>query len=277
MVYVTQFKNLLINPYVIGSLVCSLIFLFFFPRFAQPTSYHDYADKRACFNIPYCYYVLSNLPFVIVGLLGLHFLHSSNCVTHFRDRKEITIYKIAFFGILFGGFGSAYYHMFPNNMTLFWDRLPMNIAITALFSAMLAEGFSIHNAYLFLFPMLAISIASVIHWEYTEMKGNGDLRFYLLCENLPALFMTMVLWKMTKSHKPYTNTYYWWMFLAFGLLSKVTESMDKIIFTLTFHTVSGHVLKHIFLGIATCYVYIYIRNREIIGTKLLSQSGGKPK
>ena len=41
------------------------------PPMAQPQSYHDFADQRTLWGIPHALNVLSNLPFVVVGLDGI--------------------------------------------------------------------------------------------------------------------------------------------------------------------------------------------------------------
>jgi hypothetical protein len=41
------------------------------PPMPQPLAYHDMADQRSLLGIPNALNVLSNLPFAIVGVLGL--------------------------------------------------------------------------------------------------------------------------------------------------------------------------------------------------------------
>ena len=41
---------------------------------------------------------------------------------------DLAAIDVLFLGILLTGFGSAYYHLEPNDQTLFWDRLPMAIS-----------------------------------------------------------------------------------------------------------------------------------------------------
>jgi len=46
----------------------------FVPRVAQDPAYHNFADTRAALGIPNFLNVVSNLPFLVVGALGLAFL-----------------------------------------------------------------------------------------------------------------------------------------------------------------------------------------------------------
>src|SRR5918992_1292487 len=41
------------------------------PPMSQPMAYHNMADQRALLGIPNALNVLSNLPFAVVGLMGL--------------------------------------------------------------------------------------------------------------------------------------------------------------------------------------------------------------
>ena len=41
------------------------------PRLPQDPCYHDFADQRGVWGIPHFWNVVSNLPLVIVGAIGL--------------------------------------------------------------------------------------------------------------------------------------------------------------------------------------------------------------
>jgi hypothetical protein len=64
------------------------------------------------FGVPNFWNVVSNLPFIGVGAVGLRQFH--------RDPAVFVI----FLGIFLTGVGSSYYHWDPSDRTLFWDRLP---------------------------------------------------------------------------------------------------------------------------------------------------------
>jgi len=48
--------------------------LFSFPPIAQDPSYHNFADKRSFLGVPNFADVFSNLPFIVVGFLGLRLI-----------------------------------------------------------------------------------------------------------------------------------------------------------------------------------------------------------
>src|SRR5262249_40473894 len=98
---------------LLGLMVASLATLPLLPPIAQDPSYHQFADQRTLLGIPNFWNVVSNLPFVLVGTMGLWQFG--------RDRARFLL----FLGVFLTGFGSAYYHWNPNNGSLFWDRLPI--------------------------------------------------------------------------------------------------------------------------------------------------------
>ena len=71
--------------------------------------------------------MVSNLPFIAIGAVGLLQFH----------HNAITL--VLFTGIFLTGFGSSYYHLNPNDSTLFWDRLPMTLCFAAILSAVVEE------------------------------------------------------------------------------------------------------------------------------------------
>ncbi|MGH7060975.1 MAG: hypothetical protein ACREFH_11345, partial [Stellaceae bacterium] len=90
----------------------SLAGLLLLPAIPQDPAYHLFADARSLFGIPNFWNVVSNLPFIAVGAVGL---------ARFRGNPaEIVLFS----GFLLTGIGSSYYHWDPNDGTLFWDRLP---------------------------------------------------------------------------------------------------------------------------------------------------------
>jgi hypothetical protein len=103
------------------------------PAMPQPLSYHDFADCRTLWSVPNFFNVLSNLPFLAGGALGLALICKGG--GQFIDQRERLPYLIFFLGALLTGFGSAYYHAAPDNTRLVWDRLPMTLGFAGLVAA----------------------------------------------------------------------------------------------------------------------------------------------
>ena len=74
----------------------------------QPLSYHAFADCRTFWSVPNFFNVVSNLPFLAGGALGLaQILRGGG---RFIDPREQLPYLVFFLGALLTCFGSAYYH-----------------------------------------------------------------------------------------------------------------------------------------------------------------------
>src|SRR5947207_145017 len=83
------------------------------PPIVQWQNYHDFADGRGLLGIPNALNVLSNLPFLVVGILGLRFL-AKPAAGSFREpweRGPVAALMVAFLLI---ALGSSYYHWRPN-------------------------------------------------------------------------------------------------------------------------------------------------------------------
>jgi hypothetical protein len=213
------------------------------PRIPQPLVYHEFADQRGFLGFPNVGDVLSNLTFAVFGLWGLVFLlrlTAEQIPKHFHDRRERWPYLFVFAGMLLTAFGSWYYHLNPNNASLVWDRLPMAIAFMSLVAAVIAERISL-RAGLWLLPiLLLIGMGSVLLWYMSEVRGAGDVRFYVAVQVYSVLVLVVALFMPTR----YTRGSDLAVVAGLYALAKALEFLDEPIFELG-HIVSGHTLKHL--------------------------------
>jgi hypothetical protein len=237
---------------------------------AQPPEYHDFADIRTLWNrIPNGVNVLSNIPFLIVGWMGLSFLRRGptrdpdgpfrpGAHTAFESLRERPAYVLFFAGVFLTAFGSSYYHLKPSTTRLFWDRLPMAIGFSALFAAMIAERVSVYWSRMLLLPFVFAGVASVVFWRLSEDRGVGDLRFYLFVQLFPmiALPLMMILFKPR-----YSRGLELLVVVLVYAASKALEHFDKQIWEATSQGVSGHSLKHVVAALATWFVLDMLKNR----------------
>jgi len=216
----------------------------------QDPEYHRFADTRALAGIPNAGDVLSNLALLFAGVFGLAALARFPRVETLRDRRVLTPYVIFFAGVFLAGFGSAYYHLAPDNQRLFWDRLPMTLAFTSLFVAVIAERASQRWATWLLLPLLAFGALSVLYWRWTQSAGRGDLRPYALVQFGLILCIGSAVLLFPLHWKPRVSLV--WVVAAY-VLAKVCEQLDAPIFRFT-GFVSGHTLKHVLSGVAAALV-----------------------
>ncbi len=233
----------------------ALVFIVLLSRapIPQNPAYHNFSDRKDLFYIPNIWNVLSNLPFLIVGLLGIYKLNYSNTLTIITDNKQA--YFALFFGTALVSFGSSYYHLWPNNQTLVWDRLPMTIAFMGLFSIVISEFMSVRIGKLLLNPLLALGLCSVFYWHITEANGQGDLRYYAIVQFFPILAIPIILITFKSSFN--RTSAYWWLLAAY-IAAKLFEHFDAQAHSLLV-VISGHSIKHIAAAIS---VYILLRAFE---------------
>jgi Ceramidase len=236
------------------SLLASLILLSMDP-ISQDGSYHQFADSRTIAHIPNFFNVLSNLPFLIVGFLGIRLMLPSEISS--RDAPLDKAYLLFFIGVLLTGLGSGYYHYRPDNSRLLWDRLAITLSFMAFFCAIVGECISIILAMRLLPALLALGIASVFYWQITESHGQGDLRPYILIQFLPIALIPLILWQYDGKQK---GCQYVWYVLGAYFLAKIAESLDAGIYQ-NLHIISGHSLKHLLAGFGTYIVYATLKAR----------------
>jgi hypothetical protein len=209
---------------------------------AQDPAYHLMADRRSLLGIPNALNVLSSAAFAIVGATGLSAVFSREARgTVFPDRWLRWPYGAVFAGALLTAFGSAYYHLAPDNARLVWDRLPMTVGFMGLLTTVLADRVSVRLARILFIPLLAVGAGSVGYWYLTEVRGVGDLRVYALVE-FGALLLVVLLLLLYPARERGTG------YLVIGLVAyaaaKCFELSDGQILALG-QIVSGHTLKHL--------------------------------
>ncbi len=222
---------------------------------AQDLRYHAFADYRVLVGVPNFANVVSNLPFLIFGIIGLAF-----CIGP-RKSGASNAWAMFFGGVALVFFGSGYYHARPMNATLAWDRLPMTVAFMALFVALLSEHIDASLERYLLLPALVVGSASVGWWYYAD-----DLRFYAWVQFVPLLTIPLLLWLFPAR---YTHRMYLIYGLGFYLLAKVAETYDRELYAWTANVVSGHSVKHLLASLSGLCVYLMLRRR----TSVLPETG----
>ncbi|MFT4025843.1 MAG: ceramidase domain-containing protein [Novosphingobium sp.] len=229
---------------LLGSLILAVIAVLFVPPVPQDLGYHRFADGHALLGVPNFWNVLSNLPFAVVGLIGLWFTERAQRRGAFAGVGGAWPYRVFFIGVALVSLGSAWYHFAPGNGTLVWDRLPMTLAFMALVAALVADRIDAAWGVRILLPVLLLAgIASVWYWAVTEAAGHGDLRFYALVQFFPMLAVPLICWLF-----PAARVLTWrdiaWLF-GFYILAKLLEEFDTQVFEMLGGVISGHSLKHV--------------------------------
>ena len=232
----------------IAILICitsiGIIYVFSMKPIAQNNVYHHFSDTQVFFSIPNFWNVVSNIPFLIFGTMGILLV-----LKQFLIKRKTTLFlsnMFFFIGIFLTAIGSACYHLHPTTQTLMWDRLPMVITFMSFFTIIVSEYVNTTLGKYLVFPLISLGIVSVVYWNYTELIGVGDLRFYILIQFLPLLLIPLIflMFKIDNQYKRY-----YWAIIGVYIAAKLFESLDGQLLLLT-HFVSGHTIKHFVASLA---------------------------
>jgi hypothetical protein len=210
-----------------GCAVAILILLKLAPPIAQNQDYHLFADQRTIFGIPNFWNVISNLPFALVGALGL------------ARTKDITA-RVLFGGVLLTCFGSAWYHLAPDDARLVWDRLPMTMGFMSLVAIVFGRRLGGDWIERLVLPLAVFGAGTVVWWRIT-----ANLTPYVLVQ-FGCMLVLLVGLTFDKGLRGL------WPALALYILAKVAESCDRAIYAIG--PVSGHTLKHLLASLAAFYI-----------------------
>lgn len=224
--------------------ILAVMTVFAVGKIPQSVAYHNFCDKRSFIGMANFLNVVSNLPFVVIGIAGLFLLRRSA-----PSPAMAAIYSSLCIGIILTGLGSAYYHFSPDNDTLVFDRLPMTMVFMSLVASIIGEAISKMLAVLLLPPLVLTGIGSVLWWHYTESGGIGDLRLYVLVQYYPMILIPAILLLFPSSTNKREIGLLVWAFTWY-LLAKVLEHFDCSIYS-SLGFISGHSLKHLAAAVST--------------------------
>lgn len=219
---------------------------------AQDPAYHVFADQRTLLGIPHFWNVASNLAFLAVGAWGLRI------VAREPDDPLYVAWLTVFAGVFLTGVGSVWYHLEPNNESLFWDRLAMTVGFMGLVAVVLGEYISARLATRLLLPLLIGGAASVVYWIHSESLGAGDLRAYALAQFLPLVVLPVIV--IARLERSDLGRYLFVVFLAYTV-AKAAEVYDGEVYAAT-QFVSGHTLKHLLAAFGLLALAVGLRRRR---------------
>ena len=220
----------------------------------QWPDYHHFIDQRTIWGIPCFMDVVSNLPFLLVGLLGFKEVLRQRARGLFQDPWEALPYMLFFLSFFCTALGSTYYHLAPDDARLVWDRIPITMIAMSLVSIVLMEKTGVQTAIRLLGPLLVLGVGSVVYWRWT-----GDLRFYGFVQFYPVLFVPLVLYLFSKPFPAIGELVR--LVICYGL-AKFFEWKDVEVFSITGGMVSGHTLKHLLAALGVWWIVRMLRKRR---------------
>ncbi|MCT4624372.1 MAG: ceramidase [Schleiferiaceae bacterium] len=212
----------------------------------QTEEYHKFSDQSTHFGITNFWNVISNLPFLVIGIYALLKLKINS--------EERLPYQVFFIGITLVGVGSAYYHLHPTSETLVWDRLPMTVGFMSLLTIIISDFANPKTARKLLLPFILIGMLTIIYWIQT-----GDLRPYAFIQFFPLLAIPITLLVFIPRYK---RTYGYWWCLAAYVVAKLLEHFDHQVDS-ALMVMSGHPLKHLAIAVGIAVLLrMFLRSHQ---------------
>ena len=241
--------------------IATLVAVAVLPPLAQPQEYHRFADQRVVLGIANFFDTVSSVAFLVVGAWGLIFVWQDRNSRHpaaFAEPSERRFYAILFGAVALAGFGSAYYHLAPDNGRLAWDRLPIAVGFASLFAATIAERVSMRAGLQLLPALLALGGGSVLYWRWTELFATENLWPYVAVQFYSAAAIVLIVVLFPSRYTRETD-----VLGAVGIyaLAKIAEALDQEIYALG-NIVSGHTLKHVIAATAIYWILRMLQERR---------------
>ncbi len=233
------------------------------PAIAQPADHHQFADQRTLWGIACAWDVLSNLPFALMGLIGLGWIAATPAL----GRTQRACATLFFGGLVVTAACSAWYHLQPEDSGLVIDRLGMVFAFSGLLGLAAADrisgraGLAMAAAVLVLGPLSVQAWASsgnVLAWSVLQFGG-----------------MALMLWLARLRSLAGALGLRLGAILLIYAAAKALELADHAIFDLTGQLVSGHTLKHVLASLAALPVIAALRSAMKSGQNPAAQQKTK--
>ncbi|KFK25448.1 hypothetical protein AALP_AA8G116500 [Arabis alpina] len=216
--------------------------------------HHVFADKRNFMGVPNTLNVMTNFPFLIIGVLGF-VLCIGGSFFNISLKGEIWGWTVFYGGIASFAFGSAYYHLKPDDNRLVLDTLPILIAYSSLFSSFLVERVGEKVGLSCLVLLLFVSFLSIAY-----ARVFNDLRLCMTFQLIPCLAIPI----MTVLLPPkYTHSKFWlWATVAYAI-AKIEGFADSKIYNANRYIISGHSLEHLCSAAGTLILTVMLLYRSI--------------
>ena len=225
-----------------GAVLALLAVALVAPALAQSAQHHHFADTRAWAWLPFAADVLSNLPFLLWGVLGLGMLARQRHGTARRvDAASHALMGLFFAGLVVTAFMSAFYHWQPDDAGLALDRLGMVVAFAGLMGLAAAGRVSARASGLLALAVLLLGPVSIRVWSAT-----GNVLPWAVLQFGGMLLVLCLAWLKPLPGAPAIR---WGWVMVIYALAKGFEMADEAVFAATAQLVSGHSLKHV---VASC-------------------------
>ncbi len=232
---------------VVGAIVGPAIVVAMMHPVIRGAGFHTYADQRTTFGIPHFGDVLSNLPFVIIGIAGLF------------AARDVTGLPRGLVALLFGsvlaiGLGSGAYHLVPNDATLVFDWMPIGVTAALMVALLVHDRIDPKMGWTAAAILPAAAIVSVALWWLGGGTGpdGGDTRWYGLIQLTSIALVPVIVMLYPRGRLDRG-----WLLagVACFVLARLIHMRDHQLLDAS-GVISGHAVKHLFAAAATWCVLL---------------------
>ena len=216
--------------------LCLALIAAFGPAVQQPALYHAFADQRALLGIPHALDVLSNLPFLLLGLFGMSRLR------HVADVRWKGLYLLLCLGLLLTLLGSSAYHLAPADAGLLYDRLGMLVLFAAILGLASADRLGFSAARMTVLGVALGGSAALLAW-----RADDNLLPWIVLQAGGMLLLVMLACCRPRRD---AHALRLGLCVAWYALAKLCELNDGDLFHLSGEWLSGHSIKHLLSGLA---------------------------
>ncbi|KAI4337141.1 hypothetical protein L6164_015590 [Bauhinia variegata] len=250
-----QFRRLKKKTRIWGvAFLCCMCFLLFTPRIPRSAKHHQYVDMRNLLGVPNTLNVITNFPFLVVGVLGFVFALEGGLFST-SSKAEAWAWILFYAGTAGMAFGSAYYHLKPDDNRVLWDTLPIMVAYSALLSSLLIERMGQRTGLCCMFLLL---LAALLFVAYERIYN--DIRFCMIFQLILPVAIPGVAFSY---HSIYTHSSYWFWSTGIYLLAKFEAVADRKLYQLNNFTISGHSLEHLCLALIPVLLGVMLSCRNL--------------
>ncbi|GJN32133.1 hypothetical protein PR202_gb20611 [Eleusine coracana subsp. coracana] len=202
-----------------GAVLASALLLVATPRLRHSPALHLFADMRNLLGVPNTLNVLTSYPLLLAGVPGLVLCLCGSGCFGVSLRWEALGWFLFYTGNVAAAFGSAYYHLKPDDDRLIWDRLPMMISASSLLSVLVIERVDERAGLSCLISLLSLLLVSTVCERVLD-----DMRLWVILNFVPCIAIPAMLFLFPPK---YTHSRFWFLATGFYLLARFEGLADR--------------------------------------------------
>uniref|UniRef100_A0ACD5VT91 Uncharacterized protein n=1 Tax=Avena sativa TaxID=4498 RepID=A0ACD5VT91_AVESA len=258
-----------------GAVLASALLLVATPRLRHSPALHLFADMRNLLGVPNTLNVLTAYPLLLAGVPGLILcLFGSGCFG-ISLKWEALGWFLFYAGNVGAAFGSAYYHLKPDDDRLIWDSLPayilnpsitigekcvhlgfhMMMSASSLLSILVIERVDERAGLSCLISLLSLLLVSTAFERVLD-----DMRLWVVLNLVPCVVIPAMIFLFPPK---YTHSRFWFLATGFYLLARFEGLADRKVYSVNRYFISGHSLEHLCFAMVTLILTVMLSFRNI--------------